>query len=188
MSRLYLGIDTATAFLSLALWSPDRGVVAEARHEVGRDHAARIVPELQRLFDRARTDAASVTGVGVGVGPGSYTGVRVGLATAQGLARAWQVPIAGASSLAALALAGLAPGERGAALLDARRGNVYAAVFRRPDDPTDLRLEVLRPPGKLARSEAAAFDVDRVVEGVAPDASATAAAVGLAAPAEAVYL
>jgi tRNA threonylcarbamoyladenosine biosynthesis protein TsaB len=188
VSALYLGIDTATRFLSLALWESDRGLLAEVREDVGRDHAARIVHELRYLFDRARAEPASVAGIGVGVGPGSYTGVRVGLATAQGLARAWNVPLAGASTLAAMALTGLEPGESGAAVLDARRGNVYAALYRRAADPTDLRLDVLRPPAKLPRESLATLGAERIVEDTVPDAALAASAAPFGAPAEAVYL
>lgn len=189
VSDVYLGIDSATSFLSLALWSTARGLLAEVREDVGRDHAARIVLELQRLFDRAGTEPGAVAGIGVGVGPGSYTGVRVGLATAKGLARAWGVPLGGASTLAALGLAGLRPGETGVAALDARRGNVYAALFRRPNDPTDPRLEVLRPPAKLARGMLAdELGTSRIIEGAAPDAMLSAASARVRAPAEAIYL
>lgn len=189
MSDVYLGIDSATPYLSLALWSAERGLLAEFREHVGRDHAARIVPELEHLFARAHTTRDAVAGIGVGVGPGSYTGVRVGLATAQGLARAWGVRLGGASTLAALALSGLAPGETGAAALDARRGNVYAALFRRPDDPTDLRLDVVRPPRKIARN-ALADELGDVptIEDRAPDAALSAAMASAGEPAEALYL
>ncbi len=189
MSAVYLGIDSATRFLSLALWSPERGLLAEVREDVGRDHAARIVLEIERLFARARLERGAVAGIGVGVGPGSYTGVRVGIATGQGLARAWHVPLAGASTLAALALAGLPPGASGIAALDARRGNVYAARFRRPDDPADLRLETLHPAEKVARSSLAdRLGSDGVIEGCGPDAALTASAAPSGAPAEALYL
>ncbi len=130
-----------------------------------------------------------MTGIGVGVGPGSYTGVRVGIATGRGLARAWGVPLGGASTLAALALAGLLPGESGIAALDARRGNVYAARYRRPEDPTDLRLETLHPTEKLSRSSLVErIGSDRVIEGCGPDAALTASMAALGDPAEAVYL
>ncbi|MEJ2287950.1 MAG: tRNA (adenosine(37)-N6)-threonylcarbamoyltransferase complex dimerization subunit type 1 TsaB [Deinococcales bacterium] len=189
MSDVYLGIDSATPYLSLALWSAERGLLAEFREDVGRDHAARIVPELERLFARARTPKGAVAGIGVGVGPGSYTGVRVGVATAKGLARAWGVGLGGASTLAALALNALRPGETAAATLDARRGNVYAALYRRPDDPTDLRLEVLRAPVKIARTALTeALGHVHTIEGGPPDAALTAAMASAGDPAEPVYL
>ena len=65
------------------------------------------------------------------MGPGSYTGVRIGVATAVALGRAWDVPVGGSSSLLALLGADLAPGAEGVALLDARKGNVYALIGRR---------------------------------------------------------
>lgn len=189
VSPVHLGIDSATRFLSLAVWSPERGLLAEYREDVGRDHAARIVLEIERLFARARIERSSVTAVGVGVGPGSYTGVRVGIATGKGLARAWGVPLAGAPTLAALALAGLLPGESGIAALDARRGNVYAARYRRPDDPSDLRLETLHPVEKLARSSLVErIGSDRVIEGCGPDAALTASMATSRHPVEALYL
>ena len=189
VTPVYLGIDSATRYLSLALWSPERGLLAEYREDVGRDHAARIVLEIERLFARARIEPGAVTGIGVGVGPGSYTGVRVGIATGQGLARAWGVPLGGASTLAALALAGLLPGASGIAALDARRGNVYAARFRRPDDPTDLHLETLHPTEKLARSSLIErLGSDEVIEGCGPDAALTASMAPSGEPAEALYL
>lgn len=189
MSRTYLGIDCATPHLALALWDSERGLLAELRDEVGREHAARIVPELERLFARARRRPGQVDGIGVGIGPGSYTGVRVGLATARGLARAWGVALGGASTLAAIALSALLPGETAIATLDARRGNVYAALYRRPRDPTDLRLEELRPPAKLARGELLQrLPPARVIEGAAPDASFTAAAAPAGGLIEPLYL
>ncbi len=193
VNGIYLGIDSATRYLALALWHDERGLLAEYAEDLGRDHASRIVPELQRLFERARLEPGAVDGIGVGVGPGSYTGVRVGMATARGLGRAWGVPVAGASTLAGIALRGLAPGERGVAVVDARRGNVYAARFLRPRDPTEYRLTPLDEPRKLPREALAERAVEgdarlRVVEGVPPDAAHTAAVAGDEAPLEALYL
>lgn len=193
VNRTYLGIDSATRYLALALWHDERGLLAEYAEDLGRDHASRIVPEIQHLFERARIEPGAVDGIGVGVGPGSYTGVRVGMATAIGLGRAWGVPVAGASTLAGIALRALAPGERGVAVLDARRGNVYAASYRRPGDPTEYRLTPLDEPHKLAREALAQRAADggpdlRVVEGVPPDAAHAAAVACDLAPLEALYL
>ncbi len=192
MSRLYLGIDCATPFLSLALWDDVRGQVAAFQEEVGRDHAARIVGELAELFRRGSAAPSAVHAIGVGVGPGSYTGVRVALATAAGLGRAWNVTVAGVPTLAAMAAGALRPGESAAVALDARRGNVYAAVYRRPEPATILeamRLEELRAVAKLPREGLATrLGARRVIEDAAPSAAYTAAAARELRPAVAVYL
>lgn len=85
----------------------------------------------------------------VGIGPGSYTGLRVGIATAQGLARASDAPLLGISSFEALAFGALAPGEEAAVALDARAGRFYFARYRR----LASEVEVLEPPRALLADE-----------------------------------
>ena len=95
-----LVIDSATAACSAALLAPD-GALIDERHElVGRGHAERLVPMIADLIAGRRPSAILVD-----CGPGSFTGVRVGLAAAHGLAIGWRVPLAGFSSLALLAAA-----------------------------------------------------------------------------------
>ena len=97
---LQLVIDSATAACSAALLDAE-GLLLDERHElVGRGHAERLVPMIGELLDGRRPDSILVD-----CGPGSFTGVRVGLAAAHGLAIGWQVPLAGYSSLALLAAA-----------------------------------------------------------------------------------
>lgn len=97
---MILVIDSATAACSAALLAED-GAVLDARHEiVGRGHAERLVPMIAELLAGRRPDAILVD-----CGPGSFTGVRVGLAAAQGLAIGWGIPLAGYSSLALIAAA-----------------------------------------------------------------------------------
>lgn len=169
-ARLLLGIDCATPYLALALVDRAGDQVAALSLEVGRDHAARLLPELQLLLAGAGVTGRDVAAIGVGVGPGSYTGVRVAIASARGLARAWNVPMAGSSSLLALlptasATAGalapasapaptdaMEPGERGVALLDARRGNVYVVLAERRNSP-EPRFRVVEGPLKMPRQE-----------------------------------
>jgi tRNA threonylcarbamoyl adenosine modification protein YeaZ len=101
---MLLVIDSATAACSVALLGAD-GTLIDARHEiVGRGHAERLVPMIGDLTGGRRP--ASIL---VDCGPGSFTGVRVGLAAAHGLAIGWRVPLAGFSSLALIAAAS---GER----------------------------------------------------------------------------
>jgi tRNA threonylcarbamoyladenosine biosynthesis protein TsaB len=98
-----LVIDSATEACSAALLGAGLAPVA-ARHElVGRGHAERLVPMIAELIGEA--GAPAVSEIWVDCGPGSFTGVRVGLAAARGLAIGWGVPVRGYSSLALIAAA-----------------------------------------------------------------------------------
>ena len=97
---MLLVIDSATAACSVALLDAD-GAVLDAAHEiVGRGHAERLLPMVQTVLAGRRPDAILVD-----CGPGSFTGVRVGLAAAHGLAIGWRVPVSGYSSMALIAAA-----------------------------------------------------------------------------------
>ena len=97
---MLLVIDSATAACSAALFGPD-GALLDARHDVvGRGHAEHLLPMIGDLLAGRRP-----TAILVDCGPGSFTGVRVGLAAAHGLAIGWKVPLAGYSSLASIAAA-----------------------------------------------------------------------------------
>ena len=96
---MLLSIDTATAGCSVALIAADGTVLAEAHEIVGRGHAERLVPMIAEL-----TAARRVSRIAVGCGPGSFTGIRVGIAAARGLALGWGVPLTGVSSLALIAV------------------------------------------------------------------------------------
>jgi tRNA threonylcarbamoyladenosine biosynthesis protein TsaB len=140
---MYLGIDTSTRWLNLALLSPEGEPLAEFRESLAT-HTTRLAPEIRNLLTRGGGRPKDLTGLGVVLGPGSFTGLRVGLAAAAGLAQALEIPVYGLSSLEALARAGPSDGL-GVALLDARRGEVYRQRFRfaagtvRPDgDPAAL--------------------------------------------------
>jgi tRNA threonylcarbamoyladenosine biosynthesis protein TsaB len=94
-----LVIDTATAACSVALID-DQSIVAETHEVVGRGHAERLMPMIAALPDGGRADAILVD-----CGPGSFTGVRVGLAAARALGLGWGVPVQGYSSMASIASA-----------------------------------------------------------------------------------
>ncbi|KQM77627.1 tRNA threonylcarbamoyladenosine biosynthesis protein TsaB [Sphingomonas sp. Leaf22] len=120
-----LVIETATAACSVALI--DDGVVIARNHVVvGRGHAERLVPMIAALPEQGRADAILVD-----CGPGSFTGVRVGLAAARGLGIGWGVPVHGYSSLASIAAAALSvqPGEAIVAVLDGGHGEVFQQGF-----------------------------------------------------------
>src|SRR5881394_463503 len=124
---LILALDTSSRWTSCALVDPDRGVVAESLH-APPEKAGEILPGA--LVDLCGGDLARVDALAVGLGPGSFTGLRVGLASLKAIAYARELPLAGASSLRALALAA---GGTGLIVptLEARKGELYASAIER---------------------------------------------------------
>jgi tRNA threonylcarbamoyladenosine biosynthesis protein TsaB len=126
---LVLGIETATALGGVALVSRD-GALAGETTLLGREsHAERLLPALERLLAALGVALGDLAAVAVSIGPGSFTGLRTGIATAKGLALALGVPLYGVPTLEALA-ANAPPGSGTVcALLAARRGEAFAALF-----------------------------------------------------------
>lgn len=141
-----LVIETATAACSVAVLA-DGAVLAERHELVGRGHAERLIPMIGELPGGGRADAILVD-----VGPGSFTGVRVGLAAARGLAIGWGVPVHGYSSLALLAAAGFAADpalSRLSVVLEGGHGEVFVQHFATSLIDT-APLASLRPEAALA--------------------------------------
>ena len=128
-----LVIDSVSAACSAALIDAGGGVVAEAHEVVGRGHAERLVPMVAELLDGRIPDAVLVD-----CGPGSFTGLRVGLAAAQGLAIGWSVPIAGYAAPALLAAMAGRPGVPVAAAIQGGHGELFVQSFGGESlEPTD---------------------------------------------------
>ncbi len=124
-----LALETATDACSVAL--RHAGGIA-ARHEVApRRHTEIVLDMLDAVLAEAALGRADLDAVAFGRGPGSFTGVRVAAALAQGIALGREVPVCGVSTLAALAAGAARGGHRGrvVAVLDARRAEIYAATF-----------------------------------------------------------
>jgi len=149
-----LGIESSSRRGSLALLEGER-VVACVEHEQPNSHAERLLPMLEQLLAEAGWPKSSLDRLGVGVGPGSFTGLRAGIALAEGLSVGLDRPLWGVGSLLAMARGALAeqPGPC-CALLDARRSELFAAVYdrelRQLCAPHSLPLEDL--PDFLAKS------------------------------------
>jgi len=140
---MILVIETATPACSVALIEGER--LLDERHEVvGRGHAERLVPMVEALLAGRRPEAVLVD-----CGPGSFTGIRVGLAAAQGLRIGWGVALAGFSSLAAIAAAARTAGEIAVAL-EGGHGQLFVQSFG--EEPMRA-LDALR---SLSPAEAAA--------------------------------
>lgn len=133
---MLLALDTATPAVSVALHDGER--VLARRHRVdARRHAEVAVPLVAQVLAEAAVPGRALQRIVVGVGPGAYTGLRVGLATAAALGRAWGVPVQGACTLDALAVEAALPGEV-LVVTDARRRQVFWARYvdgRRVEGP-----------------------------------------------------
>lgn len=148
---MILAIDTSTAACTAALFDEAGACIARADELIGRGHAERLVPMIAEMLD-GRTASQIL----VGVGPGSFTGIRVGIAAAHGLAIGWGVKLRGYSSLALIA-AGAPPGEYAVAL-NGGHGQLFVQTYG--DDP--LRpLHELR--SLMPDEAAAAVTAERVI-------------------------
>ncbi len=150
---IVLAIESSTGRAGVALGTPD-GVVASVQVTRGPRHAEVLVPAIEFVCAQAEVVLTDVDAIAVDVGPGLFTGLRVGIATANGLAQALGKPMVAVSSLDLLAHAYKHAGTDIVAVIDARRSEVYAARYeirgdeiRRVMEPTvlppdDLRMQI----------------------------------------------
>lgn len=155
---LTLALETATDLVGCAL-AEDDAVVARFELTRGRRHVETLLPAVDACLAQV---GATIEGVGalvVDVGPGLFTGLRVGLATARSLAYALELPAVGVTSLEVLAHAARLHGRVTCAAIDARRGEVFWQLFRpdaEADDPTGGGVRPLGPPACSPPAELAA--------------------------------
>jgi tRNA threonylcarbamoyladenosine biosynthesis protein TsaB len=145
-----LGLDTSTAAASACVLRADGEwfEVAPPPERLGRPpaHASELMPAVAEVMSRADVGWGDLDAIAVGVGPGMFTGLRIGIATARGLARGGGLPLRPVSSLAALAAAIEAPLRL--PLIDARRGEVFGALY---DGDERVWPPVAIPPEELVR-------------------------------------
>lgn len=147
---LILGLDTTGRSFSVALLK-DGAVLCEISESASRGQAGLVMASLSRLFDLAGEKPSRLDGVAVTVGPGGFSGVRLGVAIAKGLCMGAGKPVAGVSSLACLAFQAMEPGVPVWAVLDCLRGEVYAASYvSGPEGPVETSAASVMKPGELA--------------------------------------
>lgn len=169
-----LVIDTATKACSVALFDGD-SVVASAHEVIGRGHAERLLPLIAALPDRGKADR-----IFVDVGPGSFTGIRVGGAAARALGLAWKVPVHGYGCLALVAA--MAREQIGDAatvdvVMTGGHGEYFFEAFNA--DGTSISAVISVQPDKIvaiSRADTVAGDIDAAISGkqhldMLPDAS-----------------
>lgn len=126
---MLLALDTSTDWASVAVYD-GRQVLAEETWRAQRRHADELFPTIERLLGLARSGVADVSAVAVATGPGSFTGLRVAIAAAQGIARGAGAALVGISTLDALAYPHAASKRRICPLLPAGRTDWYAAFYQ----------------------------------------------------------
>ncbi len=158
---MILALETATLTASVAVWDEREGRARAALRDRVTTHSERLLPLVDEALRAAGVAAEALDAIACGAGPGSFTGLRIGLATAKGLCLALGKPLVMVSSLQALA-ARAAPGAAAVGCLDAFKGEVYAGFFRGGDPPAPVAAEVVAPASVVAARIRELFD-DRAV-------------------------
>jgi tRNA threonylcarbamoyladenosine biosynthesis protein TsaB len=160
-----LCIDTTAVAGSVALAEGTR-LVAQEQQGVAGTHSERLLASIEHLLAAARWRCEEIEGIAVAIGPGSFTGLRIGLATAKGMALAEGIPIAGVSSLASLALNGSGFAGTVIPLIDARRDELYAAAWKVEAGGAmhPVLAEVVSPPDGVIR-QLSAIDGELLLTG-----------------------
>jgi len=163
---IVLGFDTSTASTAVAVRLHD-GRTTEARDDppagAHPGHATRLLGMAHELLSAAGVDWSAIDRIAVGVGPGTFTGLRVGVATARGLAQSLPAELVGISSTRALAAAALASGSTGngraavLSVIDARRGEAFAAAYELGEDGL---AQELAPPRAVRPEELAGVTLE----------------------------
>jgi tRNA threonylcarbamoyladenosine biosynthesis protein TsaB len=127
-----LGIDTSSKFLNIAL-SEDEDIIKEESHLLDRKHASQLVPKIKKLLKKSKVPVNKIDVFIIGIGPGSFTGLRIGVSAVKGFGIATGKPCIGVASLDSIACN---PGDEYenkdiVPIIDAKRGQVYSAVYRR---------------------------------------------------------
>ncbi len=183
---MYLGIDTSSNVLCLGLWA-NSGLRESIELVVERDHTKRIIVELESFLKQHSVKKQDLAGIGVGLGPGSYTGMRVGIATAKGLSKGLNIPVSGYPSLEAMAARCLSNNEKAIIAIDARRDKFYYGVYQNKNGQLILNSKIAKEAKTILEESHAQLDW---YEGIVPDASYLAKQTALSpnTNAEAIYL
>lgn len=151
MANYFLALDTSSALSSLALWH--KGEVLESTQHLPRAQAQALLPQLNQLLADAGIGLNQLTAIAYGKGPGSFTGLRIAAASAQGLGLALDVPLLGISTLEALAWQAINKfnAQQVLTLIDARMQEVYWASWQAEGKlPKALQTEALSAPAAIS--------------------------------------
>lgn len=157
-----LGVDTSTDALAVAVCDGDARPLAEIAFDAGRTHAERLMETIEQVLRDAGITLRDLSLLAVAHGPGSFTGVRIGVSTMKGLALGANLPLVGVSTLRAMAHVAPADAACVCVLLDARINEIYGAAYRRSENGwTEIAPEQVGP----IESILAALPADAVILG-----------------------
>ena len=126
---LVLGIESSTPVASVALVGQE-GLVAEFTLNIGLTHSEQLLPMIAELIEEARVSTGQLEGIAIASGPGSFTGLRIGMATAKALSQGKGLPLIAVPTLEALATTQSTSNMLIAPLMNARKSEVYTALYR----------------------------------------------------------
>lgn len=155
---IILALDTAGVDCAAALYDSGRNtMLGEASDMIGKGHAEHLMGIVDRAMDKAGLALSAVDRIAVTIGPGSFTGIRVGVAAARGFALSLGVPAVGITTLAVMAEAQRqkTPGRPVLTAMDAKRNEIYLQAFNADGEPLDEARAVTV---EEAQTVAAAFD------------------------------
>ena len=147
-----LSIDTSSQVSSVAVLSAER-VAAEISMQGALTHSETLMPHIETALRMARVEKSELEGIAVSIGPGSFTGLRIGLASAKMMAYALHIPLIAVPTLEALAHHYICEGVRLVPMMDAQKGNVYAQEFTWRADGDALTLHEESPLAILPLAE-----------------------------------
>lgn len=125
-----LGIDTSSKFLNIALSEGD-DIIKEESYLLDRQHARQLVPKIKKLLGKHKIPINKIGAFIIGIGPGSFTGLRIGVSTVKGFSIALGKPCIGVASMDSIACNAGNDDRYIIPVIDAKRGQVYAAIYRR---------------------------------------------------------
>lgn len=165
-----LSIDTAASYCAVAIYDSTRdAVLAQISENIGKGHAEVLMDYIERAVSKSAIAMADIDRVAVNIGPGSFTGVRIGVSAARGFALALNCPAIGITAFEALAFEtqNINPLKPVLVLLEAHRGEIYAANFNADG-------KILSDPEVLSREEAAALAAKQIDETIFAGSAASA--------------
>lgn len=170
-----LAIDSATNACSAALWLRD-GLGPRRYAAMRRGHAEALLPMIDAVMSEAGLSFAELDGIATTVGPGAFTGLRIGLSAARGLALAAELPVVGVTTLEAVAAAQEAAGLPILVTLDSKRADVYAQLFSAGGEAVGAPAALMpaNVPGLLPRGQTVAVAgdaADAVLAALGPDSA-----------------